>query len=80
MVPEPGPVPVGFGEGLGALEGKDWFVGVEGCEEGEGVWLESLLCDRWGTILLAGTEIGGSRENEIGAGPIALARSISHLP
>ena len=42
--------------------------------------LESLLCDRCGAILLAGTEIGGSSEKDIGTGPIALSRSISHLP
>jgi len=69
MAPEPGP-----------LEGKDWLVGVEGLEEEGGVRLESPLCDRWGTILLAGTEIGGSSENVIGTGPTALARLISHLP
>ena len=74
MVPEFGPVPASLGDELGW---KDWLVGVEGWEEG-GVGLESLLCDRCGTILLAGTEIGGSRENVTGTGPIALARLISH--
>lgn len=69
-------VPVGF-------EGDGWFigfVGVGGWEEGDGVGLESLLCDRCGMILLAGTEIGGSNEKVIGTGPIAIARSTSHLP
>ena len=76
MAPKFESVPVGFGDELGR---KDWLVGVEGWEEG-GVEFESLLCDRCGTILLAGTEIGGSSEKVTGTGPIALSRSISHLP
>jgi len=80
MVPELGPVPIGFGKELEPFEGKDWLVGVGGWEEWGGIELESLLCDRCDIILLAGTEIGGSNEKVIDTGPIALVRSISHLP
>lgn len=79
MVPGFGLVLVSLSDGLGPLPEKDLLVGVEGWEEG-GVGSESSLCDRCGTILLAGTEIGGSSENVTGTGPTAFTRSVSHVP